>query len=243
MTWEIAIILAGAAVGGFVNGLTGFGTALTALPFWLHAVHPVVAAQLAAAASVAGQMRTLHIVWPQISWKVVAPYIVTGLMGVPFGMALLPMIEVRSFKLGIGMILVSYCAFQLISRDRLRIANAGRGADAGIGFVSGVLGGVAGVSGVLPTVWASLRGYSKADKRVLFQTFNTAILGAMLGLYAARGMMTWEFGRALLISLPATLLGAQLGNWFYGRIDTRGFDRLVLALLLLSGLSLIWSNA
>jgi hypothetical protein len=38
----LAFVLAGALVGGFVNGLTGFGTGLTALPFWLQAVEPLL---------------------------------------------------------------------------------------------------------------------------------------------------------------------------------------------------------
>ena len=37
--WDtLTMVLVGALAGGFVNGLTGFGTGLTALPFWLQAV-------------------------------------------------------------------------------------------------------------------------------------------------------------------------------------------------------------
>lgn len=243
MTWEIGLILAGALVGGFVNGLTGFGTALSAMPFWLNAVPPIVAAQLAAAAGVVGQLQTLPKLWPLISWRAVAPYIVAGLAGVPFGIVLLPVVDAKSFKLGIGCILVAYCAFQLISRDRLRITGGGRVADAAVGFASGFLGGLAGVSGALPTIWASLRGLSKDNKRMLFQSFNFTILAAMLFASAVRGLITWEFARALLISVPATIIGSQLGNRLYARVDGRGFDRIVLGLLLLSGITMIWGNA
>jgi uncharacterized membrane protein YfcA len=48
----LAVVLAGALAGGFANGLTGFGTGLTALPFWLQVVEPVIAAQLASACGV-----------------------------------------------------------------------------------------------------------------------------------------------------------------------------------------------
>ncbi len=59
----LAFILAGALAGGFVNGLTGFGTALTGLPLWLQAVEPPLAAQLASACSVLGHAR------PSRVWK------------------------------------------------------------------------------------------------------------------------------------------------------------------------------
>ena len=43
----LAIVLVGALAGGFVNGLSGFGTGLTALPFWLQVLEPLLAAQIA----------------------------------------------------------------------------------------------------------------------------------------------------------------------------------------------------
>ena len=46
-TDQIVIILIGAVAGGLVNGLTGFGTALTAIGLWLSVLAPPVAATLA----------------------------------------------------------------------------------------------------------------------------------------------------------------------------------------------------
>ena len=58
-TDQIIIILAGALAGGLVNGLTGFGTALTAVGLWLFAIPPSVAAPLAILCSVVTQIQTL----------------------------------------------------------------------------------------------------------------------------------------------------------------------------------------
>jgi len=49
---DIAIVVAGALVAGFVNGLTGTGYALMALGFWLQAMSPLTAAPLVAMAAV-----------------------------------------------------------------------------------------------------------------------------------------------------------------------------------------------
>lgn len=55
-----SVILAlGALCGGFVTGLAGFGTGLTALGLWLHVVSPAVAAALVVVCSVAGQIQSL----------------------------------------------------------------------------------------------------------------------------------------------------------------------------------------
>ena len=54
----------------------------------------------------------------------------------------------------------------------------GRPADAAVGFAGGILGGLAGLSGPLPTLWASVRGWTKDQRRGVFQIFNGTVLGA-----------------------------------------------------------------
>jgi uncharacterized protein len=237
------LLMAGALLGGFVNGLSGFGTTLVALPFWVHAVPPVVAAQLGAALGVVGHLRALPTLWPLVDWRKVAPYIFAGLIGVPIGTTLLPQLDPGLFKRSVGTILVAFCLFQLVSRDRLRFLRGGWPADAVVGLIGGFLGGLAGMSGPVPTLWASLRGLAKDDKRALFFAFNLTMLAAMLAASAAQGLLSWELGRVTLISLPAALLGTHLGQLAYARLDVRRFDRIVLGLLLLSGVSLLWSNS
>jgi uncharacterized protein len=238
----LAFILAGALVGGFVNGLTGFGTGLTALPLWLQAVEPLVAAQLVSAASVAGHLASLPAIWAAIDWRRLAPMLVAGLIGVPVGVWMLPWIGLATFKLTVGCLLIVYCTFMLLAAGRVRLAAGGRGAEAGIGLAGGVLGGLAGLSGVLPTVWAALKGWPKDERRSVFQVFNTTILSAMLLVSLVQGLIDVRFLAALAVALPATMLGARLGSLLYGRLDDRRFDRIVLLLLLLSGLALVWWN-
>ncbi len=240
MTPETLLILAGALAGGFVNGMSGFGTTLTALPFWVHAVSPVIAAQMGAASGVVGNLQTLPAIWPHISWKAVGPYIVAGLAGVPLGTTVLPHVEPRLFKLGVGSVLVVFCLFQLAGRNRLRVTGGGRIADAAV--AGGFLGGLASISGPLPTMWASLRGMGKLEARALFQSFNFTMLSAMLVMSAAKGLITWDSARAVLLALPCAAIGARLGHWVFYRLAAHHYDRVVLALLLLSGASLLWSN-
>jgi uncharacterized protein len=242
LTAEILLILAGALLGGFVNGLSGFGTTLVALPFWVHAVSPVVAAQLGAIGGIAGNLQTLPAIWPLVTWRQVDRYIIAGLLGVPIGTYLLPQLEPRLFKIGVGCILVVFCLFQLLGRERLRWHGGGRIADAMVGFCGGFLGGLAGMSGPLPTMWASIRGLAKDEKRVLFQSFNTTMLTAMLVMSAAQGQFSWALGHAALISLPCSILGARVGHWVYVRLAAHHYDRIILSLLLVSGVSLLWGN-
>ena len=239
--YDELLILAGASAGGYVSGLTGFGTGLTALPFWLNVVHPVVAAPLVVICSVVAQLQTLPAIWHAVDRRRAAPFVIGGLVGVPLGTLLLAYVSAQAFKLFLGVFLVVYCAFMLARRVAPVIAWGGRAADAAVGFGGGILGGLAGLSGALPTIWASLRGWGKDAKRGVFQVFNLSILAFALGAQALGGFMTLEVGKYVLIALPGTLLGAWLGRLTYNWLGDDRFNQVVLALLLLAGLSIVVS--
>src|SRR5262245_42461806 len=189
----LALILAGALVSGFVNGLTGFGTALTGLPIWLQAVEPLIAAQLASACSVLGHLASLPAIWRAADWRRLAPMLLAGLIGVPIGTYALPLIPLQTFKIAIGMVLIGYCIFMLFVSGRVRLHAGGRHTEVAVGFGGGILAGIAGLSGVLPTVYASLKGWPKDQRRVFFQAFNSTILAAMLVASAVQGLAGVRF--------------------------------------------------
>src|SRR5262245_64214698 len=158
MDWSMpAFVVAGALIGGLLNGLTGFGTGLTALPLWLQVLEPAVAAQLVSVASIAGHVSALPALWRDSDWRELAPLLSAGLIGVPIGLCVLPLIKVGVFKMTVGVVLIAYCAFMLGAAGYLHVRRAGAPAEMAIGFIGGVLGGIAGLSGPAPIVWGALR--------------------------------------------------------------------------------------
>ena len=79
------LILAGAFAGGLVSGLTGFGTGITAMPFWLAATTPLLASPLVVVCSLVAQFQTLPAIWHAIDFRRARPFIIGGLVGVPLG--------------------------------------------------------------------------------------------------------------------------------------------------------------
>lgn len=236
---QAAIILIGALAAGFVNGLTGFGTGLTALGIWLYALSPAAAASLVITTSVASQLQTLPVVWGQIDWRRAWRFTVPGILGVPVGALLLTHIDARTFKLGVGWFLVVYSGIAL-ARFVPRLPHwGGRSADAGVGFVGGVLGGLAGLSGALVVMWTDVRGDSKDARRSLLQVFNLVVLAAALMGHAVAGHLGTGVLIATLTALPGTMIGALIGTRLYARLGDGGYRRIVLALLLASGLALV----
>jgi len=240
---QVVLILLGALAGGIVNGLTGFGTALTALGIWIYAIPPTVAASLAIICSVVSQTQTLHLIWRKIDWKRALVFVVPGLIGVPIGTLLLPHIDPRLFKFGIGCFLIVYPSYVLIRKRQIESAWGGTAANGVVGFGGGVLGGLTGLSGVLPIVWTDIRGWSKEQRRSVVQSYNMAILSLALISHATSGLLTRQVALDAIIALPATIAGAWFGAFFYRRLADRGYQRIVMVLLLLSGIGLIWTTA
>jgi uncharacterized protein len=237
-----ALIFLGALAGGFVSGLAGFGMALMALGLWLYVLPPSLAVPLVLICSVVAQCSTLPSMWKSFDLTLVWPFIIGGLFGVPLGTMLVAHADPNVFKLTIGVFLLVFPIALYPNRTPLAFRFGGRLADAAIGFAGGILGGLAGLSGPLPTLWATVRGWGKDARRGIFQTYNLVVLVAALCVQAASDLIGRGVIWPALLALPGTIIGAWLGARLYHALSDRNFSDVVLGLLLLSGAALLWSS-
>ena len=237
-----ALLLVGALAGGFVSGLAGFGTALMALGIWLYVLPPALAVPLVLICSVSSQISTLPTMWRVLDFRLAAPFVIGGLAGMPIGALLVARADPQHFKLSVGTMLLAFPVALFFVRTPMAVQFGGRMADTAVGFAGGILGGLAGLSGPLPTLWASVRGWSKDQRRGVFQIFNGTVLGAALLLQIASGFVRSEVFWLALLALPGTLIGARIGARAYQALSDRNFYDVVLGLLFLSGLGLMWSG-
>ena len=236
---QLATLLAGTFVGGFATGLAGFAYALVTCAFFLHALEPRDAVAVTMIGTVLGQGFTIWRFRGFIDRRRLLPFLVPGLAGVPLGTWMLQSVDAEVIRNALGAFLVCYAAYGL-AMPRVRMPHAGgRVADGAVGFAGGVLGGLAGLSGALPTIWAGLRGWSRDEQRAVYQPFIVVVqIWALASLAAAGGVGREAVGWAA-ICLPAFGLGIFLGMRAYARIDERGFRKVVLGLLLASGTTLV----
>jgi len=202
-----AVLLFGALAGGFVSGLAGFGTALMALGIWLYVLTPAFAVPLVLICSVSAQLSTLPAMWRLLDFKLAVPFVLGGLAGMPIGALLVARADPQVFKLSVGVMLLVFPTALYFSRVPMTFRLGGRAADAVVGFAGGILGGLAGLSGPLPTLWASVRGWTKDQRRGVFQIFNGTVLGAALCLQVASGFVERQVFWLALLALPGTLSG------------------------------------
>jgi uncharacterized membrane protein YfcA len=193
--------------------------------------------------SIVAQTSTMPSIWRTIDFRLVWPFLVGGLAGVPLGTILVAYADPRLFRLSVGVLLLVFPTALYLQRTEMALSIGGRVADTGIGFAGGILGGLAGLSGPIPILWASVRGWGKDERRGLFQTFNWTVLTAALCVQAGTGFITQEILRLSLMALPSTVVGAWLGARAYHALSDRKFRDIVLGLLFLSGVALVWSTA
>jgi uncharacterized membrane protein YfcA len=238
-TLTYALLFLGALAGGFVSGLAGFGTALMALGIWLYVLPPSLAVPLVLICSVVAQTATLPSMWRSFDFTLIWPFIIGGLVGVPVGTLLVAQADPHVFKLTFGVLLLVFPAVLYFQRAPMAFGFGGKTADTGIGFAGGILGGFAGLSGPIPILWASVRGWNKEERRGIFQVFNWTILLAALCLQIGTGLIKQDVIWLALVAFPGTLLGTWLGARVYHALNDRNFTDIVLALLVLSGVTLI----
>ncbi|MDB5851489.1 MAG: permease [Rhodoferax sp.] len=236
MLW---VVVVGAVVAGFVQGLSGFAFGLVAMSFWAWTLDPRLAATLVVFGSLTGQVIAAVSVRRGFDMKCLLPFVLGGLAGIPLGVALLPRMDMAWFRLVLGGLLVLWCPAMLMARHLPRITAGGRIADAVVGLAGGVMGGLGGFTGALPTLWCTLRGMEKDAQRAIVQNFNLSMLLVTMGSYLATGIVTRAmlpmFGVVAAALLVPTLLGARL----YIGISEAAFRRVVLGLLTASGVAML----
>jgi uncharacterized membrane protein YfcA len=237
-----ALLFVGALAGGFVSGLAGFGMGLMALGIWLYVLPPSLAVPLVLVCSVIAQSATLPSMWRTFDLTLIWPVVAGGLAGVPIGTMLVARADPQIFRLSVGVLLLLFPIALYLQKKPMAFRLGGRPADAGIGFVGGILGGLAGLSGPLPILWASVRGWGKEQRRGVFQIFNLAILLTALCLHAAAGMVGPQVAWLTLLVFPGAVIGAWLGARIFHALSDRNFRDIVLALLFLSGVVLVWNS-
>jgi uncharacterized membrane protein YfcA len=155
---------------------------------------------------------------------------------------LLPLLDVRLFKTVLGAVLVIWCPLMLFARHLPRITAGGRAADGAAGLVGGVMGGIGGFTGVVPTLWCTLRGMEKDRQRSVIQNFNLATLAFAMATYIVTGTVTQAMLPMFAIVAPAMLIPTLIGTRIYIGLSEATFRKIVLSALTASGVALLVSS-
>jgi uncharacterized membrane protein YfcA len=236
---ELPIFLLATFAGALVAGLSGFAFGLVAASIWLYILDPLQTATLIIAFGLIVQGFAVWKLRRALDWKKLWPFVAGAALGVPVGVSILTWANPVQVRIGVGTFLVLYSLYALFRPTINPVKAGGAAADAGVGFLNGVLGGITGPAGILVTIWCGLRGWPKDVQRTVFQPVAVATFLMSALWIGARGAITADTIKLFLVGLPALLAGTWLGLKLFGRLDEASFRKVVLVLLLASGVVLI----
>jgi uncharacterized membrane protein YfcA len=235
-------LIATAFAASLASGLAGFAFALVANGAFLQILPPTTAVPVVLAGSLIAQLFSVFALREAVSWPRLWPFLLGGMIGIPLGAWALLAIDPTAFKIVVGLFLVAYSVYALLAHPP-QIRGGGRLADGAIGWVGGVMGGLAALSGAVPTVWCQLRGWSKTEQRGVYQPYIVVMQALGLAALSAGGAIDRATLPVMALTLPAILIGTFAGLRLYARVNDRQFRLIVLLLLLASGTALLLPHA
>ncbi len=234
------VISAGVFAGAVVSGLAGFAFSAVAGAILLHVLPPTEAVPLMMACSLVPQIVSLVALRGTVKWRGNLVLMAGGALGILPALYLLHSVDAQIFRVGFGILLVAYAGWMLLRPTSAYLhAAQGRLRVAAIGFGGGLVGGLTAMPGALPVIWCDLRGMPKNQQRALVQPYIVAMQLFALALMLSRNDLSTKALLDLTFSLPALAAGTALGVVMFGKVNDASFRRIVLAVLLVAGLSLI----
>jgi len=236
---DLALFTAGAFAAAYVTGLAGFAFGIVAGAVWLHFLPPAQVTPLITAFALIVQGVSVWKLRQAVKPARLVPFVIGSALGVPLGVALLQWASAPHMRMVIGSVLVAFALYNWFRLNSAAAAEAGVVADGAVGVVNGVVGGATGLAGLATVVWCNLRGWPPAEQRAVFQPVGVATF-VMIALWlGGTGKIGADTAWLFLLGLPALALGTWAGLKSFGHLNEAGFRKIVLGLLLLSGLALI----
>ena len=135
------------------------------MSLWAWTLEPQLAAALAVFGGLTGQVIAAVSVRRGFNLPRLLPFVLGGFCGLPLGIYILPRLDIPLFKGLLGLLLVVMCPLMFVAAKLPRITHGGRAADAVAGAAGGVMGGLGGFTGVVPTLWCTVRGCTWGSAR------------------------------------------------------------------------------
>lgn len=237
---------------GFVSGMIGFGFGMVgASVLWILPPREGIpllmllsaCSQIISIIQLRSSMTPLRAWWPEGP----APCILGGFLGVPMGLWVLSMLNPNLTDSIIGLVIVG-CAGWMILRTSLADRHPLKRTLSGAlfaGLIAGTIGGLCANPGPVMVIWSNLLGLNKEQQRAVVQPFILAAQLLALLIFVIRGgVFSGCLGILWVSSFAVILITTRLGVMVFHRLSNLTYNRLVIILLTISGISLIakgWS--
>lgn len=218
-------------------GISGFGSTLIAVPLLAHLmplkflIPVVVVLDCVSAISMGVKLRAD--VW-KVEFVPLLPFLLVGLL---MGAFVLLKVPTQWLLLGLGGFVLLFGAHYLINRkSMLRLP---RWTVAPIGLFAGTTSSALGVGGPIYVFYFTARGATPEQIRATVPAVFSFTTVARIAIFAGVGLFNVNVLITAAVLLPVMALGLWCGQRLHGRLTRDQAVRIIGALLLLSGVSLL----
>lgn len=233
----IALIVVAAA---FLQGLTGFGFVLIALPLLDFIIDIKTSIPfmtlLAVCISLTLSIQLRH----SIQFKSIAVLMVATIPGIPLGVYLLKTVPPSTLAVCVGILMVSFTAYQLLASPTPRHLKNGAAITAG--FLSGTLAASISAGGPPAIIYSALQPWTKDQAKATLACYFTLSGFTVAITHAYTGLTTAPVLKLFAISLPAMFFGIFLGTTAYKRLSDHGYRKLAFILVFVLGCVMLYRN-
>lgn len=236
-------VVVGAALifflAAFIQGVTGFGAGLIAVPLLSIFLDIKIAVPLTL---LNGLVMTGFLsveLRSRINWRRFLLLSLGALPGVLLGVAFLKVIPPGPLKLLLAMMLIGFSIYSLMNRIQTRPIHSAWGLLAG--FATGFLGAATSAGGPPVVIYSTLVGSSRDDFKATLSFFFLAGGVAIAIGHALSGTTTAFVLRLFALTVTFVLAGVYAGSLLYGRLNREGYRKVILFALLVMGLIMLGS--
>ncbi|MDL2327885.1 sulfite exporter TauE/SafE family protein [Ruminococcaceae bacterium OttesenSCG-928-A11] len=230
-----------ALVSAFIQGLTGFGFPLLAVPLFSFILPVRVAVPITTVLSLsvnAGLLREVPNICPRRREALLI--LAAAVFTIPLGVVCLKYVETANIKILLGAVAL-VCTFLLWAGLRLPMRRLTLWS-LGIGLGCGFLAGLANLAGPLLILYLNNLELEKKVFRAFTVLMFTVMNGFSLVSSAVGGLVTGTVLLYALVMIPLVLLGTWLGTRLGGRVNEKVFRKLTLAILAATSISTLISG-
>jgi len=223
----------------FIRGISGFGSGLVAVPLLAHLFPLTFVVPLVLVTDFAASMVLVTHTRKQARWDELRTLLPFGILGVVAGTTLLLNLPRTPLLVTLGGFVMLFGLRSVLNLHGARTIARAWAAPAGL--IGGTLSALFGPGGPPYVIYLNHRLRDKGELRATFTALFLIEGGTRIVVFAVAGLLT---GASLFISivaaLPLVAAGLWLGNHVHVGLSTGQMQRLIGALLLVSGASLLW---
>ena len=232
-TTPVLLAMAILFISTFIRSAVGFGDALIAMPLLAMALGIQTATPLVAFVAATIAITILIKNWRSVDIRSAWRLILLSLIGIPFGLALLKVAPEYLIKVILGVLLILYGLYSLITPSLPIIRNEKFAYL--FGFIAGVLGGAYNTNGPPIVMYGLLRRWPPENFRATLQCYFLFTGVSILIGHGLAGLWTPFVLQLYLYSIPIIMIAIFAGDKINNHISKEFFSRIVYALLIVIG--------